>query len=176
MAGKLSSACVASTKLFTRGIQAHRVALALPTGNLPAAAKCGVRCLHRRQSAPVRRVPGGLGLGVPGRAADEVRPHQHCIGQPQGACQRAGEERIEVIDPVRQLGGPRPTRAVRAACAPSLPFSASSLRSCPADAARSCCLRAATKIKARPPYPAIGPPTCYFLVAGAGVEPATSGL
>ena len=62
------------------------------------------------------------------------------------------------------------------ACAPSLPFSASSLRSCPDDAARSCCLRAATKIKAQPPYPAIGPPTCYFLVAGTGFEPATSGL
>jgi hypothetical protein len=45
------------------------------------------------------------------------------------------------------------------AFAPSLPFSASSLRSCPADAARSCRLRAATKIKAWPPYSAIGPLT-----------------
>ena len=30
--------------------------------------------------------------------------------------------------------------------------------------------------KARPPFPVIRPLTCTFLVAGAGFEPATSGL
>ncbi len=39
-----------------------------------------------------------------------------------------------------------------------------------------CCHPAAKTIKARPPHPAIRPVTWYFLVAGVGFEPTTSGL
>jgi len=59
---------------------------------------------------------------------------------------------------------------------PQMPFVAGTARPGPPCEARSCCHRAATKIKARPPSPAIRPLTCCFLVAGAGFEPATSGL
>src|SRR6266567_243303 len=41
---------------------------------------------------------------------------------------------------------------------------------------RSCCRPAAKTIKAWSPSLATRPLTCYFVVAGAGFEPATSGL
>jgi len=45
----------------------------------------------------------------------------------------------------------------------------------PGQAPRSCCHHAATKIKARPPS-GDQASDLHFLVAGAGFEPATSGL
>ena len=49
-------------------------------------------------------------------------------------------------------------------------------RTCPPRVARFCCHLAAITIKVRPPWLAIRPVTWHFVVAGAGFEPATSGL
>jgi hypothetical protein len=58
----------------------------------------------------------------------------------------------------------------------AVPFRTRRTRCQPLSAALSCCHRAAIKPKARSPSPATEPFTCTYLVAGAGFEPATSGL
>jgi len=133
------------------GQQAPTARIAVLPEGLPA---LGLPLLHFR-----RHPPGSddlhPGRGRPAHRALQGRRHPHRHGSNCGS---------------------RPRRCVHCEAQPTVLFSADSTRLVPRSGARSHGRTADERSKEPDRLPAIRPLTCNFVVAGAGFEPATSGL